>query len=117
MESRLFPTLTSEDVARIAARTTEIHVEAGNPIDFEKGLYFLIQGRVEIVLNGRVIRRMERGDGLGLAAALGIKEEREGFSSRAAVHSHLLAITQDDFHDVLSEFPEVTIALPADAPP
>ena len=114
MESRLFPTLTSEDVARIAGRTTEVHVDAGELIDQDGGLYFIIQGKIDILLNGNPVRQMTRGDGLGLASALGVEEERKGFSSRAATHSHLLAISREDFHDVLSEYPEVAIALLAD---
>lgn len=114
MESNTFPGLTTEEVARIAARTTEVHVDAGQPLDYERGIHFLLEGEVEVLLNGRVIRTLQRGEGIGLASALGV-EEREGFASRAVQHSHLLAMTRDDLQDVMVEFPEVAIALLKDA--
>jgi CRP-like cAMP-binding protein len=114
MDSGFFPGLSTEDMARIAGRTTEVHVEAGQPIDYERGIHLLIAGKVEVTLNGRVIRTIEPGDGIGLASVLGV-EEHEGFAARAAEHAHLLAMSRDDFHDVLSEFPEVAIALLKDS--
>ncbi|HEX7879316.1 MAG TPA: cyclic nucleotide-binding domain-containing protein [Candidatus Eisenbacteria bacterium] len=110
MDSGFFPGLSTEDLARVAGRTTEVHVEAGQLIDYDRGIHLLIEGKVEVTLNDRVIRNIAPGDGIGLASVLGI-EEHEGFAARAAEHSHLLSMCRDDFQDVLTEFPEVAILL------
>ena len=110
MESSFFRGLTSEDYARIASRTTEVHLGTGDELDYERGIYLLIEGVVEVLFDGKVVRRLKPGEGIGLASALGL-EERRGFSARAAEHSHLMAMTSEDFNDVLTEYPEVAIAL------
>jgi CRP-like cAMP-binding protein len=110
MNSGFFSGLSTEEMARIATRSVEVHVEAGQPIDYELGIHLLIEGKVEVTLNGKVIRVIAPGEGLGLASVLGL-EERTGFAARAAEHAHLLSMSKEDFNDVLTEFPEVAIAL------
>jgi CRP-like cAMP-binding protein len=110
LESEYFRGMTSEEVARVAARTVEVHHDAGQPIDITTGLSMILHGSAEVRYNGVRVRSLGPGDGIGLGSALGVPE-RKGFSVYAVEHCHTLAMPAEDFLETMTEFPEVAIGL------
>jgi CRP-like cAMP-binding protein len=110
LESEYFKGMTSEEVARVAARTVEVHHDAGQTIDISTGLSMILHGSAEVRYNGARVRSLGPGDGIGLGSALGIPE-RKGFTVVAVDHCHTLAMPAEDFLETMTEFPEVAIGL------
>jgi CRP-like cAMP-binding protein len=79
-------------------------------VPYGDGLFLVVEGAVELILENQIVRSVVRGDGFGLGSALGV-DELAGFSGRARADTHCLFMTREDFLEVLTEFPEVTIAL------
>lgn len=110
LDSEYFRGLTTEEVARVAARTVEVHHDAGQSIDISTGLSMILHGSAEVRYNDVRVRTLGPGDGVGLGSALGIPE-RQGFTVHASEHCHTLAMPAEDFLETMTEFPEVAIGL------
>ena len=111
MEIDVFNDLSTEQVARIAARTSERRVEAGELIPLvDKGMFYVIEGRVEMLVAGSVVREFPAGTSFGLAALMG-PENADQSQARAAEASHLLFLPKEDFLETVQDHPEVAVAL------
>lgn len=111
MEIDVFGDLSTEQVARIAAHTSERKLEAGENVQsLEKGMFYIIEGSIEFIVGGTVIRKFTKGSSFGLAALIG--PDRAGQAeARAAEPSHLLHLPKEDFLDTVHDHPEVAVAL------
>jgi EmrB/QacA subfamily drug resistance transporter len=99
----------------LAGRGQSVRIEAGDWL-FREGqpgdaMYLVRAGRLEIVDEraGTVIRELGRGDALGELALL--TTSPRSASVRAARASDLLAISCEDFGDVLTGSPAISLAL------
>jgi CRP-like cAMP-binding protein len=110
LESPYFKGLTTEEAARVAARTSELYFEEGDDVPYGEGSYLVLEGAVDLLLEDYVAHVVARGDGFGLGSVLGVKELGR-FSGRARAGTHCLFMTREDFLEVLNEHPEVTVAL------
>jgi CRP-like cAMP-binding protein len=111
MEIDVFKDLSTEQVARIAARTTERRAEKGELIPLvERGMFYVIEGRIEMLVAGGVVRVFPAGTSFGLAALMG-PENADQSQARAAEPSHLLYLPKEDFLETVQDHPEVAVAL------
>jgi CRP-like cAMP-binding protein len=114
MELDMLRSMGTEQVAQIAARATEIHLETGAVV-YEEGqpadsLYLLVDGEVVLDKGGEPFGRLVRGAGFGLPSILGPNETYQA-SARAVRDSHLLLLSRDDFFDAVAEYPEFAEAM------
>jgi CRP-like cAMP-binding protein len=111
MQIDVFSDLSSEQVARIAAHTSEHRFEAGEALPmFEKGMFYVVDGRIEMLVGDSVVRQSGKGSTFGLAALLG-PDKAQSSQARAAESSHVLFLPKEDFMDTVYENPEVAVAL------
>jgi CRP-like cAMP-binding protein len=111
MEIDVFQALGTEQVARIAANTTERHFEAGTLIpNPETGMFLVLEGRIELLVEGNVVRQFTPGMSFGLSALLGSGGALET-QARSAEATHALFLPKEDFLDTVNDHPEVAVAL------
>jgi NTE family protein len=100
----------------LAARARPIRVRAGQWL-FREGdpadsLFVIRAGKLEVVSEGaeeRILRDLGRGSALGELALL--TSSRRSASVRAARDSDLISVAREDFERLLSEAPELSLAL------
>jgi CRP-like cAMP-binding protein len=111
MEIDVFHALQTEQVARIAAHTTERHYPAGTMIpNPESGMFLVLEGRIDLLAEGNVIRSFTKGKSFGLSALLGGAGAAET-EARAGEDTHALFLPKEDFLDTVNDHPEVAVAL------
>jgi CRP-like cAMP-binding protein len=114
MELDQFRSVGSEHIAHIAAEAREDHFDRGEVIYDEmkpaRGLYVVLDGEVEMRSEGTPFRRVKRGEGFGFAAVLG-SEDSTASSAIALEHTHVLAISKEDFVDTVSDHPQLAVDL------
>lgn len=111
MDHGMLKGISSSDMARVAARMTELEWEAGHMVRLDtQTLYVVAEGRIEMRLNGTSVGPMAAGQGFGLMALIG-EDTGDDLSGVAMEHTHVLSIAREDFFDVLHEYPDVAIAL------
>jgi NTE family protein len=111
----LFAGLDPELRQALAAKARTVHLAAGEWLfhegDLGDAMYVVRAGRLEIVDEGAaaVIRELGRGDALGELALL--TASPRSASARAARASDLLAISREEFEQLLSSSPALSLAL------
>ena len=114
MELDYFQNVSSDIVAQIATDAREDHFEPGTVVygadSPARRLYVIIEGSVQLVAEGRVVRTIGRGEGFGLLAALQ-PESAADMEARATQHTHVLSFSRDDFLDAIHEHPDLPIGL------
>jgi CRP-like cAMP-binding protein len=104
--------VASDEIAAMAARMTEMRFAAGETVfqdgDVEGRLYFVVDGELEHVRNGAVVRRTARGFSTGLFVLLGLPADE---TVRAATDSHLVSLAREDFIDALSDSPAFAVGV------
>jgi CRP-like cAMP-binding protein len=109
----LFTAVPSEMLAQLAARTKEVHFEAGAVIFREgegnRGLYMIIDGLVEI-RKGRALDSM-RGPGVGFGELALEEGEPHQTTAVATLQTHALSVSNDAFFETMLDSPEVAVAM------
>jgi CRP-like cAMP-binding protein len=109
----LFSALSAEDLAEIAAIAEEGAREQGEVILHEgehgDALYFVLEGRVAVKRQGKVIAELGEREVFGEMALL--DPGPRSASVVAASPVTLLGIGRDDFDDLMHERPEVPIGV------
>lgn len=109
----MFSHVPTEVLAQLATRATEIHFEAGKVVfregESNRGVYMMVDGLVEI-RKGRALEGV-RGPGMGFGElALGEGEPHQ-FTAVAAIHSHVLNVSNETFFDTMLDYPEVGVSM------
>lgn len=109
----MFARVPTEMLAQLAARTRELHFDAGQVIfregEANRGLYMVVDGLVEI-RKGRALDGV-RGPGLGFGElALGEGEPHQS-TAVATDHTHALNVPNEAFFETMLDFPEVGVAM------
>jgi CRP-like cAMP-binding protein len=100
----IFEHATVEQLGAIAALTEEIDFEPGKSI-YRQGepadaIYLILQGRVAVESNGRLVREMGEKQAIGTVAALDLCPAVHNVSAVKPVRA--LKLNIEDFHDLLS---------------
>jgi CRP-like cAMP-binding protein len=112
MEVEQFRPVGSEEVAAIAAKMVEMRFAAGELV-YERGdpeghMFVVVDGELEHVREGLVVRRATRGMSAGLFGLMGIPDVE---TLRASTDAHLLCLTREDFIDAVSDSPAFALGL------
>ncbi len=108
MEEDLFKTIPTDEVALIAARTEEVRFEAGEVIpstgESATSFFFILDGEVEQLRGGVVVRRALKGYAFGLLRLLGV-EEAVFDEVRITRDTHALSLHQEAFLEAVADYP------------
>jgi Cyclic nucleotide-binding domain/HEAT repeats len=111
-EVETFKPLSGEEVAGIAARMTELRFPAGETVyegeDTERRMYIILEGAIEQVRDGIVVRRARRGMMFGFFALLGVDYTE---TVRTLESTHVLSLRQEDFMDAVSDSPSFSFGV------
>ena len=111
MDHGMLKGISSSDMARVAARMTELEWEAGHTVRLDtQTLYVVAEGRIEMRLNGTPVGPMVAGQGFGLMALIG-QDTGDQLVSVATEHTHVLSISRETFFETLHEYPDVAISM------
>jgi CRP-like cAMP-binding protein len=112
LEVEQFRPLGSEEVAAIAGKMVEMRFAAGEVVyengDPEGHMYVVVDGELEHVREGIVVRRAKRGMSAGLFGLMGIPDVE---TLRAAVEAHVLSLSREEFIDAVSDSPAFALGL------
>jgi len=112
LEVDQFKQVASDEIAAMAARMTEVRFAAGETVfqdgDVEGRLYFVVEGELEHVRQGTIVRRTQRGVSTGLFVLLGLPADE---TVRAARDTHLVSLAREDFIDALSDSPAFAVGV------
>ena len=104
LEVAPFRALTSEELAELASKMTELHFEAGEVVfadgDAEGRLCIVVDGAVDLTHGETSVRRATRGIAFGIFGLLGIPADE---TARAAESTCALALAREDFVDALAD--------------
>lgn len=100
----IFSHATVEQLGRVAALTEEVHFQPmdkiyreGEPVD---AIYLILEGRVAVEGNGRVVREVGEKQAFGTVAAL---DRNPAIHTVKAIDPvHALKLNAQDFDDILS---------------
>jgi CRP/FNR family cyclic AMP-dependent transcriptional regulator len=110
MELELFGELSSDELATLAAEMVEMRFDAGETIfqegDAEARMHIIIEGAVEHVLDGVVVRRATRRMPFGLFRVMGIPDSE---TIRATEPTRAIALSREDFIEAISENPALAV--------
>ncbi len=100
----------TDDLAVLASIAEEVRFASGEAV-FEEGqpadaLYVVIQGELILTRDGKEIDRV--GENSALGAWDLIESGPRVFGSRAATETLLLRVDQQDFYDLLLDYPELS---------
>lgn len=108
----LFKGLATDEVAMIAAPAVEVQLEPG---DFDRertagrSIHFVLEGKIEILVDGQVVRRAGEGQVAGSLAALDSESPTE--TLRVSESAHTLMLSGADFERAVADHPEFAMAL------
>jgi CRP-like cAMP-binding protein len=111
----LFGELDSYDLGIIAARVREVTVAAGLMIieqgDMPSDIYVLEEGTVEVSHDGVVVSTQGPGSVIGEIAL--IAPQRRTATVRATTEVRAVAMSIEDFQEIVTEMPEIARDLDA----
>jgi hypothetical protein len=111
-EVETFKPMTGEEVAGIAARMIELRFPAGETVyqkeDTDRRMYVILEGAIEQVREGLVVRTARRGMMFGFFAMLGIDYTE---TVRTIEPTHVLSLRQEDFMDAVSDSPSFSFGV------
>jgi MFS family permease len=109
----LFEEVPGEDVAALAQASEEVRPVTGVPIirEGEPGdtLYVVVQGGVRVERAGRTVARLGPGESFGELSV--IDQQPRSATVIPEPGTELLAIAQEDFHELLADHPELATAV------
>jgi CRP-like cAMP-binding protein len=111
--TEVFASVPTEALADLAARSRELHFEAGEEVVREgqpnQGSFLVVEGKLEVRAGGIFLRVVEAGTGF---AQLELGEnEPHTLAISALEHTHALNLTPEDVTDAIMDFPEVGLSL------
>ena len=113
MKADLFKTIPTDEVALIAARTTEVRFREGEQVpqtgEAATSFFFVIEGKAEQLRGNVVVRRAGAGQAFGLLGLVGI-DEPEVASTRISEDTHAIALTREAFFETVGDHPAFAIA-------
>ncbi len=109
----LFSQIPGEDLAQIALISTEESREPGDEI-FTEGetgdaLYLVLDGKVQVHRQDRVIAELGERECFGEMALL--DAEPRSATVTALTPASLLKITREDFEEIMTEKPEISLGI------
>lgn len=111
LEVELLSGLSTEELARVAARMSEEYWDAGEHVELDpETLYVVVDGRVVVHLSGTPVNERTRGAGFGVLSLIG-HDTGDRMSARAIEDSHLLTINRDAFFDLVLDSPDFAVAM------
>lgn len=104
-----FESLATEMLLDIASRGEEVSLEGGEVLcregDPGDGLYFILEGELDISIQGRILNRLVPGNVMGEIALL---DKGPRTATVVAVgHVDMLRFTPELFEEILSDYPDV----------
>jgi CRP/FNR family cyclic AMP-dependent transcriptional regulator len=109
----LFRALPGEDLAQIAEIATEVPVGSGGLVfgEGEPGdaLYIVVEGRVKVFRGEKVLAELGERECFGEMSVL--DSEPRSASVSAVSEALLLKIGREEFKDILSERPEISLGI------
>ena len=109
----LFQTLDLETLYAVAQRgefqdfpPEQVLCEQGQPSDT---YYLILNGRLEMVSNGRVVRTLAAGEGFGDVEVLA--NDVRPATARCAAETRGMALTREDFDDLMSQHGNIAAAV------
>ena len=112
MQTDIFKSLATDEVALIAVKSTENEFEAGELV--EKGseagrsFHVVIEGAVEVSRNSTVFRRATKGMYFGLLPLLEIQGDEE---VRAVEPTHTLVLSCENFKQAVADNPQFALTM------
>jgi len=104
LEVSPFQALSSEQLAALVTKMTEVRFGAGEAVFTDGGvegrLYLVVDGEVELSQNGFILRRVTKGMAFGIFGLLDIPADE---TARAVAPTHALVLTREDFGDAVAE--------------
>jgi CRP-like cAMP-binding protein len=105
--------IPTEALAQLAARATEIHLDAGDTL-FETGQAYtgsilVVEGMLQLRLGRALIRVLRPGMAHG-ELFLNPGEPHQ-YTVIAIEHSHVLQVTREDVLDAMTDFPEFAVGV------
>lgn len=111
LEVELLSGLSTEDLARVAARMSEESWEAGERVELDpETLYVIVEGRAQMYLSGVEVAIRMKGQGFGVLALIG-HDTGDRMTSRALEDTHLLTINRDSFYELVFDTPDFAVAV------
>jgi CRP-like cAMP-binding protein len=109
----LLRNLKPEQLARIAAISSELSLPPGKPV-YEAhrapdALFAVIEGAVELSRDGEALATARQNEVLGAWALF--DDDPVPIAARTLEDTRLLRISREDFYDLLADNPEITQAL------
>jgi CRP-like cAMP-binding protein len=111
--TNLFASVPTEALAQLAARTQEVHAEAGEVLfregEEDRGTFIVVDGLVELRKGDAAVRPLRSGSAHGeffLEADVGHQ-----YTGVAREESNLLNIQRDDVIEVMLDVPDFGLAL------
>ena len=105
--------LASDEVALIAARTTETEFDEGETIEpgsrAAARAYIVVEGALEHTVDGRLMRRVKPGGAVGMGAVFGESSADERVNVVAPTRAITLA--RQDLERILADHPQVALGL------
>ena len=105
--------IPTEALAELAARTRELHADAGDVLyregDPYRGVYLVVSGTLELRKGRALIRLLRSGMSVG-ELWLGAGEPHS-YTLTATEHSHVLHVSHEDMLDAMNDFPEFAAAM------
>ncbi len=109
----LFRGLPGEELAQIAEIAEEVPISAGGVVfsegDLGDALYIVVEGKVRVYKNNRNIAEIGERDCFGEMSVL--DSEPRSASVAAISETLLLKIGREEFKDILSERPEISLGI------
>ncbi len=109
----LFERLATDELALIAARTTEVEYTTGEEVDLDNSaggsVHFVVSGAIELVSKGRSIRRAGKGEAVGSLAAL--EEVVPDETLKILEPTHALLLSGEEFERTVGDHPEFAMAV------
>lgn len=103
----------TEALAQLAARTREIHFDAGDAVFSEgepnKGTFLVVDGLIQLRKGRALVRLLQSGAGFG--ELFSGESEPHVYTAIAVQHTHVLNITIDDVFDGMLDFPEFGVGM------
>ncbi len=110
MQADLFKAIPTDEVALIAAKTSEVWFEAGEMLEGETtSFYFIIEGEVEQIRDGVTVRRAPAGTGFGLFGLVGIGEAGV-METKFMTGTRAIALSQEAYSETVADHPAFALA-------
>lgn len=105
----LFSQIPGEDLAQVAMLASEELKDAGENVFLEgdpsDALYLVLEGKVRLHNNGKLVAELGPRECLGELAILDAAPRTS--TATVAVDTNLLKISRDDFQDIMAEKPQI----------